>query len=72
VYINVYEEAIQQRLRKNYGEYIHDKKDFCIRLSEIVKLDADIIEQSLYPKKIYTSRSFTKCMKTIEIIMERL
>jgi hypothetical protein len=71
-YIDVYENAIQQRFRKNYGEYIDDEKIFCTRLAEIVKIDAAIIEQSLYPKKIITSRSFVKHMKTIEIIMERL
>jgi hypothetical protein len=71
-YIDVYEKAIQQRFKKNYGEYIGDKKLFCIRLAEIVKLDAEQIEQSLYPKKVFTSTSFAKCMKAIEIILERL
>lgn len=72
VYIDIYEKNIQQRFRKKYGEYIDDKKLFCIRLAEVVKLDGEIIEQSLYPKRLLTSRSFAKCMKTIEIILERL
>jgi hypothetical protein len=71
-YIDVYEKTIQQRFRKNYGEYIDDEKIFCSRLATIIKLDANIIEQSLYPKKKITSRSFAKCIKTIEIILERL
>lgn len=72
VYVDVYRRTIQQRFRKNYGEYIDDKKKFIDQLSEIVKLDEKIIEQALYPKGIITSRSFAKCMKTIEIILERL
>ncbi len=71
-YIDVYEKTIQQRFRKNYGEYIDDKKIFCLRLAEITKLDAAIIEQSLYPKRFVTSGTFLKCMNTIETIMERL
>ncbi len=72
VYLDNYEKTIQQRFRKNYGEYIHDKNAFCSRLAEIVKLDAIVIENALYPKGLITSRSFTNHMKTIEIIMERL
>ncbi len=72
MYIDAYEKTIQQRFRKNYGEYIDDRKKFCIRLAEITKLDAAIIEQSLYPKGLITASAFAKCMKTIEIIMERL
>jgi hypothetical protein len=72
LYIDVYEKTIQQRFRKNYNEYIDDKNIFCSRLAEIVKLDKELIEQSLYPKRKITSRSFAKCMKTIEIILERL
>ena len=72
IYLELYRKNVEQRFRKDYGETIDDEIQFCSRLAEITSLDPGAINSALYPRGHITGRIFTKHMKTIEIILERL
>lgn len=72
MYIDLYGKTIEQRFRKNYGEHISGRELFCSRIAEITRLDVQTVSSALYPRGRVTSRHFKRCMKIIEIILERL